>query len=138
MSNNQVERERTSVYVNIYDMYSMNNYTAALGVGIYHCGVEVHGIEYGYGGHPFPFSGIFEMNPKDHEELGETFRFKETVEIGKTDFSKAEIEQIVCMLGRDFRGIDYHLMNKNCNSFSSKFSKVNIIFNFNICLKNWL
>ena len=28
------------------------------------------------------------------------------------------------LLGRDFRGIDYHLMNKNCNSFSSKFSKV--------------
>ncbi len=22
----------------------MNNYTAALGVGIYHCGIEVHGV----------------------------------------------------------------------------------------------
>lgn len=27
------------------------------------------------------------------------------------------------MIGREFRGIDYHLINKNCNSFSSKFSK---------------
>jgi len=124
MSLNNSEEARAGVFVNIYDMYSMNNYTAALGVGIYHCGIEVHGVEYGYGGHPFPFSGIFEMIPKDSEELGESFRFKETIQIGKTDFNKQEIEQMVTLLGRDFRGIDYHLMNKNCNSFSSKFSKL--------------
>lgn len=111
------------VYVNIYDMYEMNNYTSALGVGIYHCGVEVYGVEYGYGGHPFPFSGVFEMIPKDTEELGETFRFKESVEIGRTDFTKSEIDQIIQLIGREFRGIDYHLINKNCNTFSSKFCK---------------
>lgn len=121
---NETEKNREGVFVNIYDMYSMNNYTSALGVGIYHCGIEVYGVEYGYGGHPFPFSGIFEMVPKDSEELGEAFRFKETIELGKTDFNKSEIEQIVVLLGRDFRGIDYHLMNKNCNSFSSRFSKL--------------
>lgn len=111
------------VYINVYDMYTMNNYISPIGIGIYHCGVEVYGVEYGYGGHPFPFSGVFEMIPKDTEELGESFRFKETIEIGRTDFTKQEIEQIVVLMGRDFRGIDYHLMNKNCNNFSSKFCK---------------
>lgn len=43
--------------------------------------------------------------------------------MGTTDFTKEEIEQIVLLMGREFRGVDYHLMNKNCNSFSSKFSK---------------
>ncbi len=48
---------------------------------------------------------------------------RESVQIGTTDFTKDEIEQIVVQMGRDFRGIDYHLMNKNCNNFSSQFAK---------------
>ena len=75
-NSNTNSKNRTPVYVNIYDMYTLNNITSVMGIGIYHCGIEVHGIEFGYGGHPFSFSGIFEMKPKDSEELGETFRYK--------------------------------------------------------------
>lgn len=53
----------------------MNDLTSSFGFGIYHSGVEVYGLEYGFGGHPFLFSGIFEMIPKNSEELGETFHF---------------------------------------------------------------
>lgn len=112
------------VRLNTYNMHWLNEYISSMGIGVYHSGVEVYGREYAFGGHPFDFTGIFDMEPKDSEELGEGFTFKESIILGYTDFTDKDIHKLVEMLGKSFTGCSYHLIKKNCNHFSSDFCKL--------------
>ncbi|GFY68114.1 deubiquitinase DESI2 [Trichonephila inaurata madagascariensis] len=44
---------------------------------------------------PFLSSGIFEITPRDVDDLGEQFKFKQSLLIGHTDFTDSDIRQIV-------------------------------------------
>lgn len=114
-------RPTTPVNINVYDMYWLNEYTTPLGLGVYHTGVEIYGTEYAYGGHPFSFSGVFEIPPKDAEELGENFKFKTSIEVGFTDFTREDVALLVANLGNQFPGDQYHLLHRNCNHFAQDF-----------------
>lgn len=115
---------REPVILNIYDMYWMNEYTSPLGLGVFHSGVQLYGTEFAYGGHPFPISGIFEINPRDADDLGEQFRFKQCVCLGHTDFTEGDVRQLVEGMGNEFRGDQYHLMTKNCNHFTNALTQI--------------
>ncbi|KAI8433648.1 hypothetical protein MSG28_015652 [Choristoneura fumiferana] len=86
---------QAAVLLNVYDMYWTN------------CGVQVHGSEWAYGGHPYAFTGVFEIAPRDERELGEQFRFRQSVHIGYTNFSEEEVRRLVTELGKQFRGDRY-------------------------------
>ncbi|PIC28211.1 hypothetical protein B9Z55_020204 [Caenorhabditis nigoni] len=112
-------KRKTVVRLNVYDMYWLNDYASNIGVGIFHSGIEIFGVEYAYGGHPYQFSGVFENSPQDAEELGETFKFKESIVVGETEHSTTDVRRLIKALGEDFRGDRYHLISRNCNHFSA-------------------
>ncbi|KAL5104648.1 Deubiquitinase DESI2 [Taenia crassiceps] len=122
LSNSVVES--SPVTVNVYDMSWLNEYIGNIGLGVYHTGVEVYEREYCYGGHQFGGSGIFEMTPRDTENLGPNYSFKTSIVVGFTDFTYRDVCAILSNMERDFRGAHYHLLRKNCNHFSSAFVEI--------------
>ena len=46
--------------------------------------------------------------------------------LGVTDYTEEEVEQIVRLLGKKYRGTRYHLLRRNCNHFASDFAKVRV------------
>ncbi|KVI06573.1 protein of unknown function DUF862, eukaryotic [Cynara cardunculus var. scolymus] len=68
------------VYLNVYDLTPMNGYAYWAGFGIFHSGVEVHGVEYAFGAHDYPSSGVFEVEPRQCPG----FKFRRSILIGTT------------------------------------------------------
>ncbi|PAN07395.1 hypothetical protein PAHAL_1G332600 [Panicum hallii] len=104
----------TPVLLNVYDLTSANDYLYWLGFGVFHSGIEVHGMEYGFGAHDFPSSGVFEVESKTCPG----FVYRRTVWLGTTDMSQEEFRTFIEKLAGKYHGNTYHLVNKNCNHFT--------------------
>ncbi|DBA96750.1 TPA: hypothetical protein ACH3X1_015589 [Trebouxia sp. C0004] len=104
------------VYLNIYDLSDQNSWTYWCGVGIFHSGLEVCGVEYAYGGHEYDVSGVFATNPKDAPG---PVLFRESVLVGHTQMSPQHVQQAVQEMGEQYKGNAYHLLQRNCNHFSN-------------------
>uniref|UniRef100_A0A1J3K5C5 DeSI-like protein n=1 Tax=Noccaea caerulescens TaxID=107243 RepID=A0A1J3K5C5_NOCCA len=112
-SSSFVDRGNVPVYLNVYDLTPINGYAYWLGLGVYHSGVEVHGIEYAFGAHEYPSTGIFEGEPKQCEG----FTFRKSILIGKTDLGPLEVRATMEQLSENYKGSSYNLITKNCNHF---------------------
>ncbi|CAL9170943.1 unnamed protein product [Musa hybrid cultivar] len=110
-------RERRSrpvpVYLNVYDLTPINGYAYWLGLGVYHSGVQVHGVEYAYGAHEHPTTGIFEGEPRQCPG----FAFRKSIHIGLTDLGPREVRALVEEMSAEYTGDTYNLISKNCNHF---------------------
>ncbi|KAK9788132.1 hypothetical protein WJX73_003507 [Symbiochloris irregularis] len=108
----------SSVVINVYDLCDWNYWLYCCGCGgIFHTGVEVHGIEYAYGGHEYDISGIFATNPRDAPG---PVVWRESVVVGDTHMGPQEVQDLVQSLGNKYKGRSYHLLQRNCNHFSEE------------------
>lgn len=109
-----------AVYLNIYDISPLNHYLYWFGLGIFHSGIEVHGMEYGFGAHEYPTSGVFQVEPKSCPG----FVFRRSVCVGTTDMSRSQVRTSIEDLAEDYHGDTYHLIIKNCNHFTADVCKL--------------
>ncbi|KAL3817993.1 hypothetical protein ACJIZ3_003898 [Penstemon smallii] len=110
------EKSRAMLYLNVYDLTPMNNYLYLFGFGIFHSGIEVHGMEYGFGAHEYPTSGVFEVEPRSCPG----FIFRRSILLGSTDMSRTEFRSFMEHLSNQYHGDTYHLISKNCNHFTDE------------------
>lgn len=75
--------------------------------------LAVHGIEYAFGAHEYPTTGIFEGEPKQCDG----FTFRKSILIGWTDMTQREVRAVMEKLSEKYRGDAYNLITKNCNHF---------------------
>ncbi|KAG6496918.1 deSI-like protein At4g17486 [Zingiber officinale] len=113
------EASFTPVVLNVYDLTPLNNYVHWLGFGIFHSGIEVHGLEYGFGAHDFPTSGVFEVDPKTCPG----FLYRCSIVLGHTNLPPAEFRTFIESVASEYHGDTYHLISKNCNHFTDDVSK---------------
>ncbi|XP_016512838.1 deSI-like protein At4g17486 isoform X2 [Nicotiana tabacum] len=102
----------TPVCLNVYDLTPMNNYVYWAGFGIFHSGVEVHGVEYAFGAHDYPTSGVFEVEPRQCPG----FKFRKSIFIGTT---KLDPPQDIC----------YKLTGKKIPKWVNRLAKLGSAFN---------
>ncbi|KDP46224.1 hypothetical protein JCGZ_10064 [Jatropha curcas] len=102
------------VYLNVYDLTTINGYVYWAGFGIFHSGVEVHGVEYAFGAHDYPSSGVFEVEPRQCPG----FKFRKSILMGTTCLDPFQIREFMERQSASYIGDTYHLIVKNCNHFS--------------------
>lgn len=101
------------VYLNVYDLTPMNGYVYWAGLGIFHSGVEVHGVEYAFGAHDYSTSGVFEVEPRQCPG----YKFRKSIFIGTTCLDPVQVREFMEQHSTNYNGDTYHLIVKNCNHF---------------------
>jgi len=105
------------VSLHIYDVglskevHLCNRVLKTIGTGIFHCGVEVHGSEWG-----FEAKGIFQCRPRQCRGHS----YKETLPMGDTVLSHSQVLQLMTMLTKDWEGRSYDLLKHNCCHFANE------------------
>uniref|UniRef100_A0A7S1SMJ2 PPPDE domain-containing protein n=1 Tax=Tetraselmis chuii TaxID=63592 RepID=A0A7S1SMJ2_9CHLO len=98
----------------------VNNVTRDFAMGgVFHGAVEVNGKEWSYG-YCDAGSGVYACLPK----LNPQYTYRESIPMGVTALSLAQINEVLQELRQDWAGNMYDLLGRNCCHFSEEFCKL--------------
>lgn len=105
----------THVTVHIYDLgpvcVDLNALGRAVGTGAFHAGVEVYGAEYS-----FSPGGVCHFPPRGCPH----HIYREPIQMGRTRMSKRDVDNLIGKLVREWPGIRYDILERNCCHFSNE------------------
>jgi deubiquitinase DESI2 len=78
-------------------------------------------VEYAYGAHDGPSSGVFEVVRRRCP--GYAFLDLESVLVSTRDLTRTEVRALMAELAEDFPGDAYNLVSRNCNHFCDASSR---------------
>jgi len=115
------------VWLHVYDLDSVtakiNDWGArALGMGAFHCGVEVLGDEWFFvwgESSASSTTGVLYSEPKSHM----VHVYKESVSLGETPLTEDEVRNIIADAMDAWPADTYHIVNRNCVHFAEDLSK---------------
>lgn len=112
------------VFLHVYNVAEfsggLQSLLTSFGTGAYHVGVEVYGKEWSYCSDALPGSGSgLDMLrvPKKHPN----HQYHETVPLGATFLSPADVKALVEELEGEWQAVDYNALRRNCVTFAEKF-----------------
>jgi hypothetical protein len=100
------------VILNVYDLHEMNDQLYSFGLGLYHSGVQIGGLEWTFAGG----AGIFSDDPK-----GAPAKYRESVDLGEFRGTSRDVDSILDDLRQKFKSNSYNILSQNCNSFAEDF-----------------
>lgn len=113
----------TSIVLNVYDVStpadpalipSINSWIGMGGLGVFHTGVEIRGVEYCFGGHAEPGTGVFEIPPRSAPDA----RFRQAIVIGSSRLDSRAMQRVLDGFSDAWAGSSYNLLTRNCNHFA--------------------
>lgn len=129
MSSAAVDKPRQwRVKVHVYQLVSnrTNRLCKSVGVGgVYHTGVEVGGVEFGFGWHDHESTGVWRQIPR---QLPKDFARGKAVHVVLIDMGEAtltprELQDILAQVMSEFTGNSYSVLHRNCNHFTIELCK---------------
>jgi len=98
---------------------TLNTVLDQVGMGAFHCGVEVHSREWSFR-NCGQGTGIFACRPRSC--LG--MSYSESVPMGKTQVLKFDVLRLIATLSKKWQGPDYSILKRNCCHFCKELCRM--------------